>query len=159
MVWREFRLEKSGRRGFDIALPRFEDEEKPENAARMNRFYGTAAAEMEKAANLAAQSDARRVRYRCETDVLLFPGSDNPPPSGESGPSEVKAEDAGKKRRLLPLLRRRRKDKSPAGEKGKPGDVRVSLRLTLTVSGQWTRQKTLIQLWRDGILLSSRVLL
>lgn len=157
MVWREFRLEKSGRRGFDIALPRFEDEDEPENAERMNRFYGTAAAEMEKAANLAAQSDARRVRYRCETDVLLFPGSDNPPPSGDSVPMEGEAEDTGKKRRLPSLFRRRRKDGSPTGEKGRPGDVRVSLRLTLAVSGQWTRQKTLIQLWRDGILLSSRV--
>ena len=157
MVWKEFRLEKSGRRGFDIALPRFEDEDKPENAARMNRFYGTAAAEMEKAANLAAESDARRVRYRCETDVFLFPGSDNPPPSGNSGPTEEKPEAAVKKRRLPPLFRRRRKDKSPAGEKGRPGDVWVSLRLTLAVSGQWTRTKTLIQLWRDGILLSSRI--
>jgi len=159
VVWREFRLEKSGRRGWDIALPRFEDKEKPENAERMNRFYGTAAAEMEKAANLAVESDARRVRYRCETDVRILPRCDGPTPSEDSVSSEGNTEDAGKKRRLPRLLRgKTKREKSPVSEKGRPGDVRVSLRLTLAVSGQWPREKNLIQLWRDGILLSSRVL-
>ena len=152
MDWREFRLEKSGRRGWDIALPRFEDGERPDDADRMNRFYDTAAAEMEKAAELAARTEARRVRYRCETAVRLLTEDDCALPSPEP-----------EKKRFffrfpIPGRKDRRKRRDPAAG-GKPGDVRVSLRLTLAVSGQWTREKTLVHLWRDGALMSSRVLL
>ena len=100
MNWREIRLEKSGRKGWDISLPRFEDAEKPEDVGRMNRFYNTAAAEMEKAAALAAQTDARRVRYRCETDVFVLTEPEEAEP--EKAPS-------GKKRapiRLRPVGKR-----------------------------------------------------
>ena len=160
MNWREIRLEKSGRKGWDISLPRFEDEEKPEDVGRMNRFYNTAAAEMEKAAALAAQTDARRVRYRCETDVFVLTEPE------EAEPGEA---PSGKKRALirLPAVRKRllrgigsgKRSGANKAKTGQPGDVRVSLRLSLAVSGQWTREKTLVQLWRNGVLLSSRVLL
>jgi len=150
--WREFRLEKSGRRGWDIALPRFEDGERPEDADRMNRFYDTAAAEMEKAAELAARTEARRVRYRCETAVRVLTADD----------CALPAPEPEKKRFFfrfpIPGRKDRRKRRDPAAG-GRPGDVRVSLRLTLAVSGQWTREKTLVHLWRDGALMSSRVLL
>ena len=161
MEWREYRLEKSGRRGWEIVLPRFGDEEHPENAERMNRFYGTAAEEMEKAANLAARTDARRVRYRCETEVKILT---DPGPSDEG---KYKPPEPEKKKRLFPRLVRMlrtvrgrgKRAKPEPPEKGRPGDVRVSLRLSLAVSGQRTREKTLVQLWRDGILLSSLILL
>ena len=127
----------------------------------MNRFYGTAAEEMEKAANLAARTEARRVRYRCETEVKILsePGSSG---EGKNEPPEQEV-----KRRLFPRLVRMirtvrgrgKRAKPRLSEKGRPGDIRVSLRLTLAVSGQRTREKTLVQLWRDGILLSSLILL
>lgn len=156
MNWREIRLGRSGRRGWDIALPRFEDEEKPDGAERMNRFYGTAAAEMEKAADLAAQTDARRVLYRCRTDVRILTEGDCAAQERRADP-----EPSGKKRflRILPRLFRRDGKRAgiPRSVTGRPGDVRVALRLSLAVSGRRTREKTLVQLWRDGVLLSSRV--
>ena len=155
MNWREIRLEKSGRRGWDISLPRFEDAEKPEDIGRMNRFYNTAAAEMEKAAALAAQTDARRVRYKCETDVFVL----TEPEDAENGGSGENARPAVRLRPVKKKLFSRLGRGKRGGESGQPGDVRVSLRLSLAVSGQWTREKTLVQLWRDGVLLSSRVLL
>ena len=72
MTWKEFRIEREGRRGWEIVLPCFSDDEHPEDAERMNRFYGTAAERMAEAAKLETAADARRARYRCETriDVL-----------------------------------------------------------------------------------------
>lgn len=152
MDWREFRLEKNGRRGWDIALPRFEDVDRPEDADRMNRFYGTAASEMEKAAALAARTEARRVRYRCETAVRVLTEDDCALPAPEPAKKRFSF------RFFHPGRKAPKKRRDPAAG-GRPGDVRVSLRLTLAVSGQWTREKTLVQLWRDGALMSSRVLL
>ena len=152
MDWREFRLEKSGRKGWDLALPRFEDGERPDDADRMNRFYDTAAAEMEKAAELAARTEARRVRYRCETAVRVLTADDCAMPAPEPEKKRFSF------RFPIPGRKARKKRRDPAAG-GKPGDVRVSLRLTLAVSGQWPREKTLVHLWRDGALMSSRVLL
>ena len=165
MNWREIRLEKSGRKGWDISLPRFEDAEKPEDIGRMNRFYNTAAAEMEKAAALAAETDARRVRYRCETDVFILTEPEEADPEERpvrKKPAPIRLSPM--KKTLFPRIGRKngsgsgRKDRTGKNA-GQPGDVRVFLRLSLAVSGQWTREKTLVHLWRDGVLLSSRVLL
>ena len=117
---------------------------------------------MEKAADLAAQTDARRVLYRCRTDVRILTDGDCAPPPVPADP-----EPSGEKGRFLrlprllrlPQLRRRERKKRgiPHADAERPGDVRVALRLTLAVSGRRTREKTLVQTWRDGILLSSRV--
>ena len=135
MTWNKVRLARDGRKGWDLTLPRFKDAEHPDDAERMNRFYDTAADGMEQAAGLAMQTEARRVRYRCETDVaVLFRDPDAAP-------------DKPPKRKKETALR------------GRPGDIRVELKLSLSVSGQRTLEKTLVHLWRDGTLLSSRTLL
>jgi len=68
-TWREFRISREGRRGFLLALPVFEDEEHPEDAARMNRFYRTASEDLYAAALDAVGGDARRIFYRCDVRV------------------------------------------------------------------------------------------
>ncbi len=152
MTWKEYRVSRGGRKGWELSLPRFEDGEHPEEAKRMNRFYDTAAAGMEQAAGAAMATEARRVRYRCETDVTVIPDSAGFGAAEAEDPSPA---DRGKGIRFpLPF---RRKDARP-GRAEQPGDIRVSLRLTLSVSGQWPREKTLVHVWRDGALMSSRVM-
>ncbi|MBR5365611.1 MAG: hypothetical protein IK132_05170 [Clostridia bacterium] len=106
-TWREFRISREGRRGFLLVLPVFEDPDAPEDAARMNRFYRTASEDLYAAALDAIGRDARRIFYRCGTDVEEC--------------------DAG---------------------------TRVTLSLSLSVSGERTRRKTITHLWRDGVILS-----
>ncbi len=69
MIWREFRIEREGRRGFQLTLPCFEDENNPEAAVRMNRFYETAANNLYAAALDAVSRDAARIHYRCEPEI------------------------------------------------------------------------------------------
>ena len=68
-TWREFRISREGRRGFLLILPVFEDTDAPEDAARMNRFYRTASEDLYGAALDAVGGGARRIFYRCDTDV------------------------------------------------------------------------------------------
>ncbi|MBQ3859964.1 MAG: hypothetical protein IIU08_07755 [Clostridia bacterium] len=155
MTWKEFRIEREGRRGWEIVLPCFSDEERPEDAERMNRFYGTAAERMAEAAKLETAADARRARYRCETRIDVLTEEDAR--SGEEGSPGNGS--PGEKRKGL-FFRRRGTGKSGSDEeRGRAGDIRVTLDLELAVSGRRTRRKTLEQLWRDGTLCSSRVLL
>ncbi len=69
MVWRQFRIERESRQGFLLVLPCFEDEEHPEAAFRMNRFYKTAANNLYAAALDAVTGKSERVFYRCEPEV------------------------------------------------------------------------------------------
>ena len=148
MRWEMRRTGREGRRGWELSLPRFEDADRPEDARRMNRFYDTAEAEMTKAAQLASETDARRVRYKCEAQVLEIPDR----------PDECGGKTSSPRRSLRELLRKKADGKDER-EAGTPGDIRVSLRLTLAISGQWTREKTIVHLWRRGVLVSSRALL
>ena len=106
-TWREFRISREGRRGFLLVLPVFEDPDTPEDAARMNRFYRTASEDLYAAALDAIGGDARRIFYRCGTDV----------------------------------------------EEREEG-TQVTLSLSLDVSGERTKRKTITHLWRDGVILS-----
>lgn len=134
MNWTEVFQAEGGGRGWELALPRFSDEAHPENALRMNRFYDSAADGMRKAARSAMETGARRVRYRCHSEVSVV--------------GEESAATGGKHT----LFRRKKRGEVT----GRAGDIRVVLRLTLSVSGQWTREKVLLQLWRDGALLAFR---
>jgi hypothetical protein len=154
MTWKEYRVSRGGRKGWELSLPRFEDGKHPEEAKRMNRFYDTAAAGMEQAAGAAMATEARRVRYRCETDVAVIPESAGP---GLCAKTEDLPSDRGRKKCFRFCLPFRRKDARP-GLTEQPGDIRVSLRLTLSVSGEWPREKILVHVWRDGALMSSRVI-
>ncbi len=75
MVWREFRIEREGRRSFQLVLPCFEDEDQPETVSRMNRFYETAAKHLYAAALDAVKTDARRVCFRCEPEIAEEDGT------------------------------------------------------------------------------------
>ncbi len=69
LTWREFRISREGRRGFLLSLPCFQDDEEPEEAERMNRFYESASRDLYAAALDAVAADARRIFYRCLFDA------------------------------------------------------------------------------------------
>ena len=106
LTWQEFRISREGRRGFLLSLPCFRDDEAPEAAERMNRFYESASRDLYAAALDAVSRDARRVMYRCLFDAA----------------SDGDATD-------------------------------VTLRLSLSVSGERTRQKTVTHRWKDGAVI------
>ena len=154
MTWKEFRIEREGRRGWELSLPCFCDDEHPEDAARMNRFYETAAEEMVSAAGLETKTDARLARYLCRTEVSVLTGEDVRAEAGSAAENET----APKKRRSL-FSRPKKPESSRGKREAAAGDIRVELRLELAVSGKRTRRKTLVHLWRDGALVSSHALL
>ena len=75
LTWKEFRIERQGRRGFLLVLPCFADDEHPDSVQRMNRFYEEAAENLYQAALDAVGRDARRVYYRCLPEVTAENGT------------------------------------------------------------------------------------
>ena len=131
VTWTEFRIEREGRRGWELSLPCFSDDEHPEDAARMNRFYETAAEEMVSAAGLETKTDARLARYLCRTEVSVLTGEEARSEAGSDAGNDI----APKKRRSF--FPKPKKPKSFGGKQGAAaGDIRVELRLELAVSGK-----------------------